>query len=249
MKFHPILFSPEMVKALLEGRKTMTRRECKHQFWTHSELTDVNINGIVKKADKAVSCPYGEVGDVLWVREEHYAFGIWEKNGFTKSGRRKWKFRRTGRVYYNDNQPEGFKYYKSLAAHTRDGKDPDQPSFYKRLARFMPKKFCRIFLQIKSIRVERLKSISHDDAIDEGVFYNEDWAGKRYKDYSGFSSKGFFLDGTEYSFNKGAETHTAPIASFCTLWHSIHSLESWLANPWVWVIEFEQISKPKNFNS
>ncbi len=233
MKFHPILFSTEMVKALLEGRKRITRRECKHQHWTHSELTDVNKNGIVKKTDKSVSCPYGEVGDVLWVREEHYAFGIWEKNGFTKSGRRKWKFRRTGRVYYNDNQPDGFKYYKSLAARKIDDKEPDHPSFYKRLARFMPKKFCRIFLQIKSIRVERLQDISEEDAKAEGV----EMKMRGIQNYIDRPVE--LLDSALYPYK----------ILFSDLWSKINGAESWDANPWVWVIEFEQISKPKNFNS
>ena len=65
----PILFSTEMVSALLDGRKSMTRRVCKHQHWSHSELVAVNHNGITQKVDRNVSCPYGSVGDVLWVRE------------------------------------------------------------------------------------------------------------------------------------------------------------------------------------
>lgn len=68
-KFRPILFSTPMVHAILEGRKTQTRRTCKHQFWSHSELVDVNINKEFQKIDRNVSCPYGNIGDVLWVRE------------------------------------------------------------------------------------------------------------------------------------------------------------------------------------
>ncbi|WP_372775630.1 hypothetical protein [Mangrovibacterium sp.] len=94
-KEHPILFSLPMVQAILEDRKKQTRRICKHQHWTHSELTDVNINKIIQKVDRNVSCPYGQPGDLLWVRE---TFTEWPKGEFqfrasTRSGDElgKWK--------------------------------------------------------------------------------------------------------------------------------------------------------------
>jgi hypothetical protein len=67
-KLKPILFSTPMVQAILEGRKTQTRRICKHQFWSFSERLDFNENKIHLKVDKNVSSPY-QVGDILWVRE------------------------------------------------------------------------------------------------------------------------------------------------------------------------------------
>lgn len=67
---HQILFRTPMVQAILEGRKTQTRRVCQHQHWAFSELTDVNVNGICQKVDRNVSCPYGQPGDRLWVREK-----------------------------------------------------------------------------------------------------------------------------------------------------------------------------------
>jgi hypothetical protein len=237
MKFHPILFSTEMVKALLEGRKTMTRRILKEENLSGFEYAfseneiyyfRENKNG-TDVSQIAFTCPYGEVGDVLWVREEHYAFGIWKPDGLTKTGKQKWKFKRTGRVYYNDTYPENFNYYKSLAAHTSLSKKPDHASFYKRLGRFMPKKYCRIFLKIKSIRAERLHKISETDAKAEGVtdFINMD------SDLNGFAK------------TKNPNYRTG----FARIWFQLNGRESWKANPFVWVIEFEQISKPKNFNS
>ena len=65
----PILFSTDMVRANLKGRKTQTRRICKHQNWSFSEVVDVNTNGIAVKVDKSVTCPYGKSGDLIWVRE------------------------------------------------------------------------------------------------------------------------------------------------------------------------------------
>lgn len=67
-KLKPILFSPDMVEAILNNRKTQTRRICKHQFWSFSELTDFNKNGIHKKSDPNVSSRY-QVGNILWIRE------------------------------------------------------------------------------------------------------------------------------------------------------------------------------------
>lgn len=66
---YPILFDTEMVQAILQGRKTQTIRICKHQHFSHSELVDININKIVRKVDKNVSCKYGQPGDLLWVKE------------------------------------------------------------------------------------------------------------------------------------------------------------------------------------
>jgi len=95
VKERPIPFTTEMVKAILDGRKTMTRRVVE-RF--------ADINGLIF-SDKGggtwevgeydgygdiasiarIKCPYGQVGDKLWVRETHFRFGHWIKNGFTKS--------------------------------------------------------------------------------------------------------------------------------------------------------------------
>lgn len=245
MKFHPILFSTPLVQAILDGNKTMTRRIINntedhyyqslvhHATGKHTFVLNDNYNPTDKDV-KEVKCPYGEVGDVLWVREEHYAYGIWVKNGTTKTGKQKYKFKRTGRVYYNDTYPEGFKFYKSLASHTKAGKLPDSPSFYKRLSRFMPKKFCRIFLQIKSIKVERLQDISEADAIAEGVLEYDDGTYKNYSTKKGLREQ----DGVECLLAKG---------SFQTLWMEINGIENWKENPWLWVIEFQRIEKPSTF--
>lgn len=67
-KLKPILFSPEMIEAIVNNRKTQTRRICRHQYWSFSELTDFNRNGVDKKSDPNVSSRY-QVGDILWIRE------------------------------------------------------------------------------------------------------------------------------------------------------------------------------------
>ncbi len=145
-KFHPILFSTPMVQAILEGRKTMTRRlrglekinnypgQWAYLFW---KPTKEHLFYNQKNAGNKLSikCPYGKVGDVLWVRE------TW--NELMSS------------YYYKATDSEWCNKWK--------------PSI------FMPKAACRIFLEITEIKVERLQDITEDDAIKEGAHsFDED---------------------------------------------------------------------------
>lgn len=210
-KFRPILFSTPMVQAIQEGRKTMTRRK----FKPKDEPYLINEKSFIAYSDshgwgvkhkigdnpdrfeitQKFKCPYGKVGDVLWVRE------TW-KEGHAKS--------------------ESFRYratYDFL-------KEVDKLLKWKPSI-FMPKAACRIFLEITDIKIERLQDISEDDAIAEGILIDEE--GVECWDYE---EKHFY---------------DTPIDSFQSLWQSINGAESWEANPFVWVIEFEQITKPLNF--
>jgi hypothetical protein len=189
MKHRPILFSTAMVQAILDGRKTQTRRVCRHQHWSHHEIVDVNVNGITQKVDRNVSCPYGQPGDVLWVRE------TWAHTSQLNINPEDENY---GYVYKADGQPwedyEGWTW---------------KPSIH------MPRESCRLFLRIKSIRVERLQDISGEDALKEGVSVTSMWPvaiGEAYVEFS-------------------------------RLWASINGQASWDANPWVWVVEFERITK------
>ena len=139
-------------------------------------------------------CPYGEVGDVLWVREtfnSDYGFKDMEGNVVPPGILYKAKV---------SSLPNGLKWKPSI---------------------FMPKSIARIWLQITSIKVERLKDISEEDAIAEGVETTK----TGYKDYI-----------TEGSISDA-------YWSFYSLWYKINGRESWDSNPWVWVIEFKQIKK------
>jgi hypothetical protein len=152
MKTYPILFSTKMVQAILDGRKTQTRRVIKPQP-ADSFLNNGHVIAFVteKTLNHTVYCPYGEVGDVLWVREtwclttpfgpEEYYFG-----------------------YKTSSQAE------IKASEKYDYYSPDEwkPSIH------MPKEACRIFLKITNIRVERLKDISAEDAFREGINYSYD---------------------------------------------------------------------------
>lgn len=209
MKFIPILFSTPMVQAILEGRKNQTRRVVKPQ---------PSITGVSAFNDgehPQMKCPYGQPGDVLWVRETYYAYGRWVKNGLTKSGKQKYKF-----DDFTTLSGRSYKYEDCKPAFVKTGKK-NETGWYKRPSLFMPKEACRLFLQIKNIRVERLQDISEEDAKAEGV--------ETLGLYPGYdvSAKGKFEG----------------------LWNYIHGNtdENWNTNPFVWVIEFERIEKPENF--
>lgn len=156
MKEHPILFSGQMVRAILEGRKTMTRRVCKvspeYRFkglMTHSlnnappfklsaTFVEPNTNSGV-----LLDCPYGQVGDHLWVRE------TWAKD-------------------YDD----------SSVRYMADIKHPDKANYANRTRRgwklsiYMPRAFSRITLEITKIRTERLQEITQKDAMKEGYDFS-----------------------------------------------------------------------------
>lgn len=202
MKYIPILFSTPMVQAILDGRKTQTRRVVKPQpshnvqwngFGVSCFTPERHIEGRGKFPDgsgiKFFKCPYGQVGDILWVREtfkEAPEECTWKKYSY--------------KADYISHLAELGKWKPSL---------------------FMPKEACRIFLKITDVRVERLQDISEEDAISEGITYP-----------AGFSVEEDF-----------------PSLIFSELWESINGLESWDANPWVWVIEFERIERPLIFVS
>jgi hypothetical protein len=251
MKEIPILFSTPMVQALPTGRKTKTRRLSgfeeinkwpgRYVFDTlyydekamYARFYDTNSS---RTTFFDIKCPWGRPGDMLWVKEEHYRFGVWieDEGVFTKTGKQKMKFiPTTDEVKYNDDAPEHM------------GVSPKRvrcPVWYKRLGRFMHKSSARIWLEVTDIKVERLQDISSDDALAEGIEVGDHLGLTTYPDYAGTTRRGFFLKDSQYSYPEGKNPQSAEVASFCTLWHSINGRESWNANPWVWVISFKVLS-------
>lgn len=245
MKEHPILFNGEMVRAILEGRKTMTRRVVtaanstvcgynvtgKSNLWSglvwkdrpdapysgvnvdsgphilhpyHSQYLHVPWDAPDDAEDQRsfrVRCRY-EVGDRLWVRETHYRWGRWIKNGFTKTGKQAWTFRSRNReVAYLDSPPQSL---------IETNKNRNTPGWFKRPSIFMPRWASRIDLPIIRMRVERLQDISEDDCKAEGIIGVPTAFGLLYK------------------------------PAFSRLWDSIYakSGHGWAKNDWVWVPEW-----------
>ncbi|GGX01649.1 hypothetical protein [Undibacterium macrobrachii] len=218
MKQRPILFSAPMVRALLDGTKTQTRRIA------HSDSTEMLRpspfvkSGIETIHGYEVKNPYGNQGDQLWVRET-YGIEVRSYGGGT------------GEFYaYRATKPDAV-YCKEASGTTIPIKWI--PSIH------MPRKACRITLEITSIRVERLQDISKEDAITEGLStISKD--GKTWK--YGIPDR----DGLPGRDNDGwpwSDWEEDPRLAYKKLWERINGTGSWDANPWVWVIEFKRVEQ------
>ncbi|WP_028730761.1 hypothetical protein [Pandoraea sp. E26] len=160
MKERPILFSAPMVRAILDGTKTQTRRVVKPRkdLAFGVLLAAHELAGEVNGGDFMNSL-FGQPGDRLWVRETTYDV---ERYGFV------------GPVYVESEEGE-----HAAAWGWGESDDPDHIEPYelrKRPAIHMPRWMCRLVLEITGVRVERLQSISDADAIAEGVKPTSDGA-------------------------------------------------------------------------
>lgn len=213
MKERPILFSALMVRALLAGTKTQTRRVVKpqfamdavpeemcatnergHQITGHSGLWWCAAEG---DADVARRCPYGQPGDRLWVREcfceDPLSFGA---------------------LYRADGELDE-------PALNAGGKW--RPSIH------MPRWASRITLEVTGVRVERLQDISEADAVAEGIERCEDF----------FECTTWRVYGEPEGSDVVAPDD--PVGSYQSLWEFINGPGSWDVNPWVWVVEFKRV--------
>jgi hypothetical protein len=230
----PILFSTPMVQSILAGRKTQTRRLIKPQPPNSGECLetpcrdgsyDKNMKwfnywdwGFPDDADESFTAiPKYQVGDILWVRETHYCFGMFVdvEGEYTKHGKPQRQFHDFTVHYEKDYHYEDSPPDMDEQIHSK--------RWHKRPSLFMPKDIARIFLEVTDVRVERLQDICMHDAIAEGI---EEVAKYNFKDYLGQQSNGFMN----------------PIASFRSLWQSINAKKCpWKSNPWVWVYTFKRI--------
>lgn len=182
------------------------------------DLTDTEID--------VVSFPFGTVGDELWIREEHIRSGYWIENGKKPSGYQKWRFvpeenPREENCFFPDDK------HAPDCRISRDTVIPEKVQWYKRLARFMPYHLARTKVQITGIRLERLQQITEKDAIAEGA--------SDHMDIDDLNR----MKGMDWKIPSPFLQHQF---GFMALWCKIHSAESWLDNPWVWVITFKKIS-------
>jgi hypothetical protein len=164
MKSKPILFSTPMVQAILEGRKTQTRRIVKKQFLNGDEPKFSTRN-----SESTGVCPFGKIGDVLWVKETS-CFVLLEHAHILLEGAR-------------DKNQMMFK----ASVHEDWMKFAKEKFNYKwKPSLFMSKDEARIWLKITNIRVQRLQDIDSGDAISEGIefWWSDLFAEYRYKDYA-----------------------------------------------------------------
>lgn len=218
MAIKPILFNTEMVRAILDGRKSYTRRVIKPQ---PDEKHTFPLGFVIDSTEKKnVGCfgfgieeyggsiqyvkpPYGYApGDILYVRE------TWsDDRQFTHDST-------PGRYFYKASESENFKW---------------KPSIH------MPKEAARIWLKVTDVRVERLQDITPKDAENEGV-------GNLFYEDIGYSEKNY---GTEVDPEYGIAKEQFAWLWESTIKKSDIDRYGWDANPWVWVIEFERCEKPE----
>ena len=218
----PIIFNSEMVRAILNGKKTQTRRVIKPQpeilnessfgFPVSQYNKATNLKGNLWRyktgkyrphknsasrqvISKPFSCPYGQVGDKLYVREAYRVcnMDIYRDQALMIH-------------YYSD------RVYKSVVVTNAEMKlwKARKKPFMKTPGRFMYKSLARIWLEITNIRVERVQDISESDCYKEGAIDPK-------------------------------LIPCSPYEIFAELWKSIYP-GSWEVNPWVWVVEFKKIN-------
>lgn len=209
----PALFSTEMVRAILEGRKRMTRRPLNKKHYPVDSYVDLSgavpeIRGKYQFLRLKNGHEYGPVtapcfpGDTLWTREtwyyEEHMHDLTAGEPDLPGGRY------SHRYVYKASNPD-------YPVNVGVGEHGWKPSIH------MPRAAARIFLKVKSVRVERLQDITEDDCEDEGM----------YPPYACRSESG-------YRFEMRTQ--------FKELWDSIYAKRGygWDTSPWVWVIEFER---------
>ena len=228
MSARPILFSGAMVRAILAGGKTQTRRVVKPQPPYGCEYA---INGAQSAAvlqsgevtfvpptprsnDHLLPCPYGAPGDTLWVRETWAARLDVDPTADVEKARHYLRFAADGEDLSNARHDYGGRW---------------RPSIH------MPRWASRLTLRVTSVRVERLHAITEDDARAEGVA--SWWERATYDEARGISARWDHI-----SAHRGwGKTQPDFRGAFGALWSRINGAASWDANPWVWVVEFERV--------
>lgn len=219
----PILFNTKMVRAILDGRKTQTRRVVKSldrlSFYRAEPSEDAYEalgkwdffygwleGGVMFDACASVKAPYS-IGDILWVRET-----------------------------WNGDWCDNYIYKADGGSAVSSGYDKE-PRWHP--STHMPRDAARIFLRVNDVQVERLNEISQSDAIDEGALTCDLCETDEYK------------ESCEKAKREGSKPPIgySPRERFAALWDStIKNTEitkyGWAANPWVWVIKFERCERP-----
>lgn len=243
MSIKPIIFSGPMVRALLEGRKTQTRRVLSisgHKAF--SEFGPSNTPGYdwhFRDAEKRWHDLRDEEmkarlrfspGDLLWVKEtfwqtSRYPFTL--PCGEASPQSMNWGSRRH---YDADGQPENTPnrhYPQGLKGGAVSAPDPDA-IWVKRPSIHMSRVASRLTLRVTDVRVQRLQDISEADARAEGI--------ERLK-----SGRGYYDPTVSKGMVHAGVWHKKAVGALEALWNSIHGPDAWATNPWVCAVSFEVI--------
>ncbi len=241
-KEKPILFNGAMVRAILSGAKTQTRRVVKSIPWrdrcnpNFSQAQAFRYAGEFRIAGSeemstGFRCPFGQPGDRLWMRE------TWQQvhpiqiadDRYSQRGKAgipgpppvnyRTIYRADGEypaIYSLGGEPWP---YRSLEPFERNGMQAfvDEPRWTPSV--HMPRWACRLVLEITDVRVERLQAISAEDALAEGAM---EWAREQKTPIR--------------DLDAGDER-----IAFKALWSGTGPGGDWDSNPWVWVIKFKRV--------
>lgn len=223
MRVLPILFNTEMVRAILDGRKTATRRIVKPPYFVQGDENDKRTLITLRTAPKGSyifrkigHMPYPDtpykIGDILYVRETwFYEQHIEDKTAGKPdlpSGRYSHRY-----IYKADDQ--------DYPVNMGVGAYGWRPSIH------MPKEAARLWLEVTDVRVERIQDMNLDDFLSEGVVVRLE------------------------AFNDPENAYGQAKEIFKAIWDSTVKKTdidkySWKSNPWVWVIEFRRCEKPES---
>lgn len=234
----PILFNTEMVRAILNGEKTVTRRLVKPAHLKvlespyHIEHPEVQEKALIEKLCQP---PY-QPGDILYVRET-WNYGYFESSDregdvsqwfeeLSHKGKKQdsYLYALAGYIYRADFD-EGEEVNYGIEHDDGTIRMDWRPSIH------MPKEAARIFLKVTDVRVERLHEIKNHECVAEGAVKRPD-----------------------YTKRHDLVLHNRYRQVFAELWDSTIKPSDidrygWEANPWVWVISFERCEKPKEANN
>ncbi|MBF8806959.1 hypothetical protein LG197_17615 [Pseudomonas asiatica] len=247
-KERPILFSGPMIRALLDGRKTVTRRalsardlkeidyavrlgEC-HALPAEGDSMHPNDTSYY-----AELCRFGLPGDRLWVREtwleDPEDDGTWAYTQYMGC-----KGSPLSDIPKRFQKPEHCIFRASW----------DGSALRWRPSIHMPRWASRILLEVTDVRVERLQDISDDQAKAEGMVYTDFGMQERPGKGSIDGGKTFHPLKPQQApgWHAGDATHPDQCLdrarwAFANLWEKINGENSWDANPWVWVVEFKRV--------
>jgi hypothetical protein len=229
-KERPILFSGAMVRPLLAGTKTQTRRAMKHQPGDdttvhvkryHPTIIDRHgdeqpgpetFGALWDDGESGLPCPYGQPGDQLYVREKF-------------SGKRDYDLGHEGKKW-----PPSAWFPTDPLWYWADG-NPERGDWTKpKPAIHMPRWASRILLEVTDVRVERLQDIEYNDAEAEGV--------RRLPLQDGDAHPWWTAD-----VDKWPALHSrSATGAYHKLWNRINGAGSWDLNPWVWAISFKRVT-------
>lgn len=243
----PILFSGPMVRAILDGRKTQTRRVIYNRrrcdYDVIGERDDGTLwpwrEGEYAGEDVWYPCPYGKPGDLLWVRETWADVNCEEGPAIAYradehvSPWEYWCIEKgpdygAGPSMNYDKYPGDYSMWCGDLLNGAPGHGW-KPSIH------MPKWACRLWLEVTGVRVERLQDIDGPSIEAEGAI-------KQCCNGQDCGCNGGYVSPDD------GEAIQDPIEEFKNLWESINGEGSWDGNPWVWVVEFEKAKRPSDFD-